>query len=336
MLTGNDLSQRSIWLARHRFVQAADGSFTMAEIVTNLQAIINDERRVQIDDFDGRGTSSVAVKLMNGLDGFNRYELWPLDQLGLYRSRETAEAPDLLVGAERNRSGRRRVLAAPAALAEGRARVRHVRRILLYGQPRRSPLPGIRLLHRLSILPGTVSGFEMSNGPGASTNRTCYRYKDAMLDGRGQGVARASRPSSRKSSFRLRAGEDATAAPSQTGCGDSPGAVCSPNNLRTTTEFYQEFPLTSRLKTETVAYRSTGQPLRKTTHWWHTVQPGTSGGAWLVHAAATDEIRYETGGGPLASEVVSVSEYDAAVTAISGDARRTCVAMPGTSPSARS
>ena len=77
----------------YRFVQAADGSFTMAEIVTNLQAIINDERRVQIDDFDGRGTSSVAVKLMNGLDGFNRYELWPLDQLGLYRSRKPPRLP---------------------------------------------------------------------------------------------------------------------------------------------------------------------------------------------------------------------------------------------------
>src|SRR6266704_2002694 len=112
----------------------------------------------------------------------------------------------------------------------------------------------------------TVSRFDLSNDVGATTNKTSYRYQDAMLNNEGRGlqgfkliVAEEQLPPA--------AGEDATSG--FAGC----GGTCSPNNLRTTTEFHQEFPLTSRVKRVTVALaKPGGTSLSETTYWWHAEQ----------------------------------------------------------------
>ena len=138
---------------------------------------------------------------------------------------------------------------------------------------------------------------EMSNGLGASTNRTCYRYKDAMLNHEGRGfqgfktiVAEEQLPPAR--------GRDATAAPSQTGCGDSrepsvAPTICAPrrSSIRSSRS-----PAASRPRRWPIGRRTAAaQDDALVAH----VQPGTPAAPRVVHAAAADEIRYETGGGPL-------------------------------------
>ncbi len=81
------------------------------------------------------------------------------------------------------------------------------------------------------------------------------------------------------------AGEDATAG--FAGC----GGTCSPNNLRTTTEFHQEFPLTSRPKRVTVALVKSATTLSETTYWWHAEQSAL--GAWIVYSPATLEKKFD-------------------------------------------
>ncbi len=130
----------------------------------------------------------------------------------------------------------------------------------------------------------TVSRFDLSNGVGATTNKTSYRYQDAMLNNEGRGlqgfkliVAEEQLPPA--------AGEDATSG--FAGC----GGTCSLNNLRTTTEFHQEFPLTSRVKRVTVALaKPGGTSLSETTYWWHAEQ--STFGAWVVYSPATLEKKF--------------------------------------------
>jgi len=169
----------------------------------------------------------------------------------------------------------------------------------------------------------TVARFDVSNGLGGATNKTCYRYQDAMLNNRGRGfqgfkviVAEEQLPAA--------AGEDAAAA--FPGC----GGTCSPNNLRTRTEFHQEFPLTSKAKRVTVEVAKDGSPLSETTYWWHKVQ-GTSG-AWVVYSSGVLEKKFELappgGAIPLAKQTTSISEVDVG----SGETSRACVIVNGETP----
>src|SRR5437868_12794762 len=76
-----------------------------------------------------------------------------------------------------------------------------------------------------------VARLDMSNGVGAGTNKTCYRYQDAMLNTQGRGFQ----------GFKSMVAEEqlppAVGEPGSTiqGC----GGLCSINNLKTTTQFHQ-------------------------------------------------------------------------------------------------
>ncbi len=122
------------------------------------------------------------------------------------------------------------------------------------------------------------------------------------------------------------AGEDATAG--YAGC----GGICSPNNLRTKTEFHQEFPLTSRPKRVTIALvKPGGSTLSETTYWWHAEQ--STSGAWVVFSPASLEKKFDlaqppTGTVPLTTQTQTASEVDL----VSGEAVRSCVVVNGQTP----
>lgn len=155
-----------------------------------------------------------------------------------------------------------------------------------------------------------VSKFEVTNGLLAAAapamNRTCYRYKDAMVSDWGRGFQ----------GFRFitteeqlpATGDELTAGAA--GC----GGICSPNNRTTQTEFHQEFPLTGRLTATTVALKGGGL-LSQTLTWWHQT-PGQNPGTWLVYGTGTVESAFEpTGGIARTSRIVEVSPVNGSPTA---------------------
>ena len=152
----------------------------------------------------------------------------------------------------------------------------------------------------------------MSNGLGASTNRTCYRYKDAMLNNEGRGF-QGFKTIIAEEQLPLAAGEDATGAPSQTGCGD-----CTRNRLQPEQSTHDDGVLSGISVDEPAEDRDRGLSIDR--------EAAAQDDALVAHRPARHlrrrlggarrrhgRLRDEAGGGPLASEVVSISEFDAAV-----------------------
>src|SRR5262249_30268694 len=100
-----------------------------------------------------------------------------------------------------------------------------------------------------------------------------------------------------------------------------------PNNLRTKSEFYQEFPLAGRLNKVTVALASASAPLiSQTLYWWHERDLSATSpafpGAWAIDSTAIVETRYDPPGNTATPALnrTTVSEIDAT----SGEVDRTC------------
>src|SRR5258708_40326996 len=114
--------------------------------------------------------------------------------------------------------------------------------------------------HDLSRTPGhayftssmwAVARFEVSNGLSDrtnknGTNKTCYRYENAMLNTEGRGF-QGFKTIVAEEQLQVAAGE--TPPTSSASCGDGPGR---PNKQRTTKTFPQEFPLHNRLESDLV------------------------------------------------------------------------------------
>jgi hypothetical protein len=167
-----------------------------------------------------------------------------------------------------------------------------------------------------------VARFDVSNGLGDSANKTCYRYENAMLNTEGRGFL-GFKTIVVEEQLQVAAGETASSNPAA--CGIKNGA-CSPNNLRTTTEFYQEFPLTGRLKTVKVTNSATNAPLHETIYWWHETQG--SYGSKVVYSSATLQKDYETDyetNKAVARQTAQVLETDP----ISGEPTRICSIFTG-------
>ena len=141
-----------------------------------------------------------------------------------------------------------------------------------------------------------VSRFEQSNGTGTS-NRTCYRYKNAMLSEWGRGFQGFQQITEEQQLPPTRDEQG----PPVPGCGGS----CSANNLKTVTRYLQQFPLTSRPLSETVSVVSGGAVLSKKTHYWHATADQNS--AWFVFESASEAVSYDPLGGTL-SDVIAVTE----------------------------
>jgi RHS repeat-associated protein len=118
-------------------------------------------------------------------------------------------------------------------------------------------------------------------------------------------------------------GEDTTNAP--TGC----GGTCSNNNLRTVRDFYQEFPLTSRPKTETIVKVSSGATLSTTMHYWNG-QQSAPGQPWLLFQVGSEEAKYENSAATAgAFDLVSVTTSIAQISPLSGEASTHCTITAG-------
>jgi YD repeat-containing protein len=123
------------------------------------------------------------------------------------------------------------------------------------------------------------------------------------------------------------------------------GNLCSANNLRTTTEFSQEFPLTDRVKRVTVerlsAAAATEAPLTETTYAWHScyrqsggaciagkASAGSPNPSWVVYPSITVEKRYELGqrlAAPIvAATPLAIKTTISEVDTESGEAAKAC------------
>ncbi len=149
-------------------------------------------------------------------------------------------------------------------------------------------------------------------------NLTCYRYVDGMLNVRGRGFQgfREIISEERLAAGCEEAGIEVAGAPL---CHDS--TKLSPNNLRTITEFNQEFPFTDTQRRVRVEAGPAATPalLSETQTWWHAKQ-AHPGEPWVVWPNATRETRFDPEThAPLAS-TTSATKLDAT----RGEPTRTC------------
>jgi hypothetical protein len=183
-----------------------------------------------------------------------------------------------------------------------------------------------------------IASFDVSNGVGSGMNRTCYRYEDGMLNEQGRGFQGFKVIHAEE---QMGVGSGETAAPSWLTCGD--GGPCSANNLATTTRFYQEFPLTSRVQeidvqtqvaavTQTKAAPSGGgvqQPRLSETFYYWDVRNMPSG-AIAVSSVGQVEYHHDPSGTDATqpiyvSRTISVSQIDP----VSGELSTSCKFAPG-------
>jgi Salmonella virulence plasmid 65kDa B protein/FG-GAP-like repeat len=323
----------------YKFVDAGNGQYSMVPVNPDaqghpqpvLQAPIN-VPLAQID-FYGDGMTDVSYRLVNatftvGGRTFRNYYQGLADpaDLGPYISRNQMRAPDLMVGVKNGlgatASWKHRPLSDDLTTMDMALQWDSVGCDIPPGEKyyvahHDDPHPLGHAYFTSSMW--AVARFDVSNGIGTSANKSCYRYQDAMLNTEGRGF-QGFRLITSEEQMPVATGEDATGVPPG-GC----GGTCSPNNLRTTSEFYQVFPLTSRLKTVTVAKTISAAPLRQTTYWWHQAQGSL--GQTVVYSSGTLVREYDAGG-PLAKQTASVSEVDI----VSGEPVRTCAIVNGATP----
>jgi RHS repeat-associated protein len=320
---GIGLPDRSIfkWEA-YRFVEATDGSYDMVRVPTSIVAPYETIAPLLLRDWNGDGLVDVVYRLNmtyvhtgNGNVATGEYVDLADGAYGTYRSWNTAKAPDLLVSATTSAGGPDRSANVttwahqPLSNSTMRAecqqttepfyRANHDAVGRKYGD-----------VHFTSSM-WAVAAMETSHGEWATTanpsatNRTCYRYEDAMLNTLGRGFL----------GFRKIVAEEALPpAVGETGTG-----LFSANNLRTTTEFNQEFPFTNTVRRVTIEGVLDGKKVGETVNWWHGVQSGT-GGSWVVYPTATTETKYDADGATLLATTSSVTELDL----VSGEAAKTC------------
>jgi len=319
----------------YKFVELNDGTYMMIRVPSNLQAPVNAD--VAPVNWNGDGMNDLVFALFNGADTYHQYSGLAATELGPRISRGQARAPDLLIGVTNGLGATASWVHQPLSLpANLQAQVSGCDMpepfyVAHHDDPKYPRSPGY-VFFTSSMW--TVSRFDVSNGLGTGTNKTCYRYQDAMLNSEGRGfqgfkviIAEEQLPLEQLPPL----GEHA--APGYAGC----GGTCSPNNLRTRTEFNQEFPLTSKVQRVTVALAKSLFPnetiLSETTYWWHAEQPPGSSGAWVVYSPATVKKKFDlpqplNGSVPLLSETKTATE----IQFVSGEPARSCVLVGGETP----
>lgn len=290
----------------YKFVEATDGSYSLVQVpygtlqppafgetVAALWAPINYD--LATGDPNGDGMSDVYFRLINSINN-NHYDL-AASELGPWTARNSAKAPDLLIGVTNG-------VGASAAWQHNPLSLPSTQNVPGCDRTNGEPFYTVHLetgpadkkhsdgyLYFASSM-WTVSRFEVDSGVGTSKNPTCYRYQDAMLNGEGRGFQ----------GFKMITAEEqllpAAGERSPTWslhCGGVSGGTCSANNLRTTTEFFQEFPLTSKLSKVTVTTLD-GLKLSEATYWWDTQYSSFTSAAprvFEVFASGHEEKKYE-------------------------------------------
>jgi len=288
-----------VWDA-YKFIEGSDGSYSMLKITTNLRAPTGVS--VLPNDSNGDGTTDLYYSL---LDVTNDYYNSTPSGNGPYITHNLMRAPDLLIKATNGlgsiASWRHRPLSNTAKAIHpvrdydtevGCDMPVNERFYVAHPPPLPTPPDPITYSDHAFFASSmwAVGRLDVSSGVGPATNinKTCYRYQDAMLNTEGRGfqgfkkiVVEEQMPPA--------TGEPAS---SITGC----GGTCSLNNRRTTSEFFQEFPLTNRLSKVTVAQLTAAgaQTLSETTYWWDVQPHSSAAGAFVVSGTGTVEKSYET------------------------------------------
>lgn len=322
-----------------KLVPVWNGTYKMVKQTTDFKAPKSAE--IGSIDENGDGIDEAIFGLVDqfGTSPYHQYvrmgwyQNLPDAEMGPYRSAGPAVAPDLLtsardgLGAEARWTyqplSRKQVGVPECGVEEG---------------PLQSPAPFYTAHHDdPNRSPGyvfftssmwTVSSFEAPNGfdstGGASasgTNRTCYRYEDAMLNVRGRGFQ----------GFKKIVAEERLP-PAQGEEGSVPGTCgaggCSVNNLITATQFNQEFPFTNTVRSVTVARARDGGQLSHALTWWHGEQQVVAG-PWVVYPTAQSETKFDPSlaarpGAQAGDEVLVTSATVTEVDLDSGDPKRTC------------
>jgi RHS repeat-associated protein len=321
-----------------RFREAADGSYDLVREATSLQA----PRGFALKDWNGDGLPDVQFKvgygIANGEGGLKityGYYRWKAtgvelmdEEYGIYYAMNGGglpppaapppglQAPDLLmktsirVAPDSSQEVETRWTYAPLSSAAVRTECPQGA-APFYRANNDSPdrAPG-DVFFTSSMW--VVAAMQTSHGAGATAtnpeglNRTCYRYEDGMLNTLGRGFL----------GFRKIVAEEAL----ETAAGE-PGVAggASPNNLRTTTVFNQEFPFTNTPRSVTVESVSDGRKLAEATTWWHAAQ-SAFGSPWVRFKTATTEKKWD----PASGNVLAINGSVAEVDLVSGEPTKSC------------
>jgi hypothetical protein len=303
--------------------------YVMHRVETNL--ILPANFPIDKLDTDGDGMVDFVYRLVNDRSGRGNYLNTTDSELGPYIARSQTPAPDLLVGVTDGLGATASWVYRPLSDSpdpNAQDKVSGWEKDVGFDLPAQETFYVAH--HDAARAPGhayftssmsAVARFDVGNGLGSGANRTCFRYQDAMMNTEGRGfqgfkvvVAEEQLP--------VAIGE-ATTGLSLQGC----GGTCSPNNVRKTTVFHQEFPLTGRVDTEMLNNRASGAALRQTASFWHVVP--SSQGSTFVYPSGTVTRNFDATG-PLFKQTTDVSEVDL----VSGDPLRTCVIENGATPDA--
>ena len=303
-----------------KFYENADGSYTVTRVPTGLQMPLGTQDNIVDSNGDGLpdATFRLWVRQSATTGGYYLYG-WLLAPSGPYVSQNTSHAPDLLKDVTNGLGAVSRWTYQP--LSRNTAPSGCDPSKPFYTVNNDAPRAQGSVFFASSMW--AVSKYEASNGIGG-TNPTCYRYEDAMLNIEGRGfqgfkkiIAEERLPPAM--------GEDPTIAVTTAGtCGV--GLPCGGNNLRTTSEFWQEFPLTNRLKEVRVERASDGFTLSDMTTAWVAAQPAPLLPVWVVYPSASVETKFLPATSPgTASRVVTTSVHETDLT--SGEPLRSCTVV---------
>jgi RHS repeat-associated protein len=347
-------SDRSVFQwAAYRLAENGDGTYTLAEFNPGLIAPIN--TALTFEDLDGNGMKDIVYTLTGTAvpNGLNEYYDGAPDILGLHVGISRSSGQDLLIAAaQKNQAGvtnQAGEIVDPTAVTASWSHVPLSQSGAVAGcahGPGSQSLP-FYTAHLddesmrdrsagyayFSSSMYAVATFGVSNGLGQNQNYTCYRYEDAMLNEEGRGFQ----------GFKvIHAEEQLPVAQGEVSDGSTllcdahdqnhTQVPCSPNNLATTTKFFQEFPLTSRVQ-EVIVQSQEGATLSDTKSWWYVTD--SVNGSMAVEGVATQRTKYESTAASVTGSQLSQTTSISRVDVVSGDPEETCTLSSGTAPGAQ-
>lgn len=309
------------WSA-YKFQEQLDGSYVLVLVATDvLQAPANS--KVQMKDTSGDGMLDLEFHLADDQLFINIGWYESLTDQGAYRSRNLANAPDLMTATTNGVGSSASWFHLPLSrgLATPGNHLPACTEALLQACAPCAEAPTYKVNPNVGDVSPGYSRFTSSmwvatrldQDTGVSTppfRTTCYRYEDAVLNTLGRGFQGFKKIISEER-LQPTAGEPAPL-----------GSSLSVNNIRVTTEFNQEFPFDNTVRHVTVERLvglTEGSKIQESSQWWSAL--ATAAGGQFVFQTAAEDKRFDLAGGttPL-STTTSITESDPA----SGEAQRTC------------
>jgi RHS repeat-associated protein len=307
-----------------------DGTYWLVRVRTGLVAPVGVSKAP--GDFDGDGMTDVAFRiaketqiLQNGMtQTFAYYTGLPDSAMGPYFASGRSRAPDLMTSATDGLGAVARWSYQPLSFnpetptRPGPSCAVHAAGAEFYKAANQGARGSGYVFFTSSMW--AVSELDVSHGvEGVSTTTaaTCYRYEDAMLHLRGRGFQGFKKIIAEQ---RLPQADGESTAAGDT-CGVGP---CSLNNLRTTTEFNQEFPFTDTPKKVRVERVSGPRLLSEEKTWWHAEQ--LANGVKVVYPTSRTQSKFDLAdpNSPAEADILAVTTTITEVETSSGETTKSC------------